>query len=65
MNQITVASQVNFFSIFLSKSYNDLGSRVAELEVKYPTPTFPKFPTPTVQNFRLRLLNMKGMMFGC
>jgi len=32
-------------------------TRVAELEVKYPTPTpiFPQFPTPTIQNFRLRL----------
>jgi len=24
-----------------------LPRRVAESEVKYPTPTFPKFPTPT------------------
>jgi len=34
-------------------------SRVAESEVKYPTRTpdfnFPKFPTPSFQNFRLRL----------
>ena len=24
-----------------------VSAKVAELEVKYPTPTFPKFPTPT------------------
>jgi len=41
-------------------------TRVAESMVKYPTPTptFPKFPTPTFQNFQLRLLNTKGMKFG-
>jgi len=32
-------------------------SRVAELEAKYPTPAF--------QNFRLRLLSIKGIKFGC
>ena len=37
--------------------------RVAGSEVKYPTQTFPKFPTPPFRNFRL--LNIKGMKFGC
>ena len=56
-------------------------SRVAESEVKYPTPsptpTFPKFPTPdsdsgfpnfqtpTFPQFPTRLLNIMGMKFGC
>jgi len=47
--------------------------RVAESEVKYLTTTFPKFSTPhsdpTFQIFdcdsRLRLLNIKGLKFGC
>jgi len=34
-------------------------TRVADAEVKYPT------PTPTFQNFRLRFLNVKGMKFDC
>jgi len=36
---------------------------VLTMVVKYPTPTFPKFST--FQNFRLRLLNIKGMKFDC
>ena len=30
-----------------TKSHNCVAGRVADSEVKYPTPTFPKFPTPT------------------
>jgi len=42
---------------FYGGQIGHLPSRVAELEVKYQTPTF--------QNFRLRLLNIKEMKFGC
>ena len=38
-------------------------TRVAQSEVKYPTPTFTNFPTPTFQIFRL--FNIKGMKLGC
>jgi len=38
------------------RSMRRMYTRVAESEVKYPTPTF--------QNFRRRLLNIKGMNFG-
>jgi len=45
-------------------------SRIAESEVKYPTPssTIPKFPTPDSYLSKLsdsRLLNIKGMKFDC
>jgi len=49
-------------------------TRVAESELKYSTldSDFPKFPTPTsdsglsiISDSRLRLLNRKGMKFGC
>jgi len=35
-------------------------TRVAESEAKYPTPIL-----QPVRNFRLRLLNIKRMKFGC
>jgi len=44
-----------------------LGARIAESEVKYPTPTFPKFPTPDSGLSKIsdsRLLNIKGMKFS-
>jgi len=63
----------NQFPDLFDKS--ELTARVAESEEKYPTrdSDFPKFPTPTFQNFRLRpfqyfrlrLLNIKGMQFDC
>jgi len=60
-------------TIWTEQNLRWIETRVTELVVKYPTPTFPKFLPPTFQifwlrpfqNFRLRLLNIKGMKFGC
>ena len=58
-NKFTAVSQPNFvrqnrksfmFRIWFFYFCWRLDSRVAESEVKYPTPTFPKFPTPTPQH---------------
>jgi len=63
---------------FLVKTFGESCGRVAESELKYPTPTFQNFPfRPRLlvskisnswirpfQNFRLKLLNIKGIKFG-
>jgi len=44
-----------------------LMTRVAKLEVIYPTPTLPKFLSSDsgfLKDYRLKLLNIKGMTFG-
>jgi len=41
-----------------------LDSRVAESEVKYPTPT-PDSDLSKISDSRLRHLYIKGMKFGC
>jgi len=54
------------FSAFKLKRtvFTRLSMRVAESEVKYPTPDS-RLRFRPIQNFRLRLLNLKGMKFGC